>query len=69
VNGHTRELLAWLEQEPRSYPEAMEAWRTSCPQLSVWEDAIGERLIEVVPNGRGLRVIVTAAGRAALARS
>jgi hypothetical protein len=34
------DLLAWLAKEPRPYGEVMEAWRTSCPRLTVWEDAV-----------------------------
>jgi hypothetical protein len=33
------DFLQWLAKEPRPYAEAMEAWRTSCPRLTVWEDA------------------------------
>jgi hypothetical protein len=61
-----RELLVWISEEPRTYPEAIEVWRTTCPQHSVWEDALGERLIEVVRNGSEAHVVVTARGRAAL---
>lgn len=43
-----RQLLAWVAERPRTYGEAMEAWRTSCPRLPVWEDALDFRLIEVV---------------------
>ena len=63
----TRDLLTWLAEEPRTYPEALDVWRTTCPQQSVWEDALGERLIEIVRNGSGSRVLVTPRGRAALA--
>jgi hypothetical protein len=66
VQVQTRALLAWIDEEPRSYPEAVDVWRTTCPQQSVWEDALGEKLIEVVRNGSGLRVVVTARGRALL---
>jgi hypothetical protein len=34
------DLVEWAAQQPRSYAEAMEAWRTSCPRLTVWEEAI-----------------------------
>ena len=60
------ELLAWIAREPRSYPDAIEVWRTTCPQHAVWEDALGEQLIEVVRNGSRASVVVTARGRAAL---
>lgn len=41
------ELLRWIAERPRTYAETMEAWRTSCPRLSVWEDAIADGLIRV----------------------
>ena len=63
------ELLSWIADEPRSYPDAIEVWRTNCPQHSVWEDAIDERLIEVVRNGSRASVVVTARGQALLDRA
>lgn len=33
------DLLEWIGPTSRPYPEVMEAWRTSCPQLPVWEKA------------------------------
>ena len=33
------DLLEWIAREPRSYAEVMDVWRTSCPRLTVWEDA------------------------------
>jgi len=33
------DLLQWLANAERTYEEVMEAWRTSCPRLTVWEDA------------------------------
>lgn len=63
------ELLACIAAKPRSYGETMAAWRTSCPQAPVWEDATSAGLVEVVSNGRGLEhhaVRLTSAGRDAL---
>lgn len=40
VRALVLDLLAWVEREPRSYGETLEAWRTSCPRLPVWEDAV-----------------------------
>jgi hypothetical protein len=34
------DLLEWLDKEPRPYFDVMEAWRTSCPRLPVWEDSL-----------------------------
>jgi hypothetical protein len=36
-NTLIRELLEWLGPSPRPYAETLEAWRTSCPRLPVWE--------------------------------
>ncbi len=53
------DFLEWLAPAPRPYPEVMEAWRTSCPRLTVWEDSLDRgfvaregRLIAVTPAGR-----------------
>ncbi|MGD0882536.1 MAG: hypothetical protein ABSB09_13295 [Acidimicrobiales bacterium] len=40
------DLLEWLAIGPRPYSEVMEAWRTSCPRLPVWEDANDRGLVE-----------------------
>jgi hypothetical protein len=39
------DLLCWLTERDRSYEEVMDAWRTSCPRLPVWEDANDRRLV------------------------
>jgi|SRR5579862_5117419 len=52
------ELLAWIAAKPRSYGETMAAWRSSCPQASVWEDATSAGLVEVVSGGNGLDAAV-----------
>ena len=44
----TLTFLAWLAERPRTYAEAMDAWRTTCPRLTVWEDALTAGLVEVV---------------------
>ncbi|MDC7784289.1 hypothetical protein PQJ75_08060 [Rhodoplanes sp. TEM] len=66
----TLQFLAWLDERPRTYGEAMEAWRTSCPRLSIWEDALIDGLVEI-GAGAATRdaapVRPTAKGRALLA--
>jgi hypothetical protein len=47
------DLLEWVANGDRSYEEVMDAWRTSCPRLPVWEDA----------NDRGLVMTEEANGR------
>jgi hypothetical protein len=45
----------------------MEAWRTSCPRLPVWEDAVDRGFVErKAIEGQGLRVAVTPSGQAFL---
>ena len=39
------DLLDWLTMRDRTYEEVMDAWRTSCPRLPVWEDANDRGLI------------------------
>jgi hypothetical protein len=45
--GNLREFLSWVAARRRTYAEAMEAWRTSCPRLSAWEDATNDGLVQV----------------------
>jgi hypothetical protein len=59
----TVQLLAWLDQELRTYAETIDRWKTSCPRLAVWEDALADGLVGV--DGRS--VVVTDAGRILLA--
>ena len=42
-----REVLSWVARRRRTYAEAMEAWRSSCPRLTVWEDALLGGLIQI----------------------
>lgn len=61
------DLLGWVDSGPRRYAEVMDRWRTSCPRLTVWEDAIDGGLVVVHATGPALLVSITAAGRALLA--
>jgi hypothetical protein len=62
------DLLSFVSERDRSYEEVMDAWRTSCPRLPVWEDANDRRLVmRVQLNGRCI-VRVTSAGLALLKR-
>jgi D-3-phosphoglycerate dehydrogenase len=60
------DLLEWVGERERTYRETMEAWRTSCPRLPVWEDATDRGLVETeLANGRSI-VRVTPLGRGLL---
>lgn len=47
------QFLAWVADRPRNYHDTMEAWRSTCPRLSVWEDAIIDGLVRL-ENGRAV---------------
>lgn len=51
--AHLRlQLLEWITARPRTYAEVLDAWRTSCPRLSIWEDACIDGLIDCEAGGR-----------------
>lgn len=61
------DLVEWVARRPRRYDDVMEAWRTSCPRLPVWEEAVSRGLVTV---GRTEAVVrATASGDALLRRS
>jgi hypothetical protein len=63
-----RDLVASVAAGPRPYPEVIEAWRTSCPRLTVWEDAVEGGFVAITAAGPGgLQVVATPRGRALLA--
>ena len=66
-----QQFLAWIEAAPRRYGDVMEAWRTSCPRLTIWEDAVRDGLVSVQNGGamRDAMVGLTPRGRAALAEA
>jgi hypothetical protein len=41
----------------------MDAWRTSCPRLTIWEDALDLGLLAVSRSAKGSIVEITPAGR------
>jgi hypothetical protein len=68
VDALILDLLEWMGPSPRPYTEVMDAWRTSCPRLPVWEEANERGLVERRTETRGSVVAVTALGREFLAR-
>jgi hypothetical protein len=64
------QLLEWVAARPRCYADVMEAWRTSCPRLPVWEAAVDGGLVRIeslpgVAMGDSA-VVLTARGRDSL---
>jgi hypothetical protein len=56
------DLVEWIAREPRLYAEVIESWRTSCPRLTIWEDAVDHGYVAREAMAGGTLVSVTAAG-------
>jgi hypothetical protein len=68
VDALVLDLLEWLVKRERSYEEVMDAWRTSCPKLPIWEEANDRGLVKKEElNGRCV-VRISSSGGALLAR-
>jgi hypothetical protein len=61
------DFVEWIAREPRAYAEVVGAWKTSCPRLTIWEDAAESGYVarESVA-GLGLVIKVTEDGRKVL---
>jgi hypothetical protein len=58
------DFVEWIAREPRPYAEALDAWRTSCPRLTVWEDAAERGYVERrIFEGQGVCLTATEAGQ------
>jgi hypothetical protein len=61
------DLIEWVAARPRTYAEVMDAWRTSCPRLQIWEDATDNGLVvRASGSDQASNVAVTTAGMAFL---
>ena len=58
------DFVEWVAREPRIYAEVVETWRTSCPRLTIWEDAADRGYVarEAIA-GSGIIVTVTDQGK------
>jgi hypothetical protein len=68
VDALVLDLLEWIGPRERPYLEVIDAWRTSCPRLPVWEDANAQGYIIHERSERGHLVSVSPSGRAALSK-
>lgn len=60
------DLLLWLSARERTYQDVIDVWRTSCPRLTVWEDARDRGFVAVETSGGRELVRITSAGSAFL---
>jgi len=68
VNLLMLEFLAWISSRRRTYAETMNAWQSTCPRHTVWEDAMIDGFIELnrKPAFVDPEVILTPLGKALL---
>lgn len=58
------DLVEWVAKQPRRHIEIMEAWRTSCPRLTVLEDTFDAGYLgREWQEGEGATVVITPIGR------
>ena len=64
------DLLEWLDKGSQPYLVVMEAWRTTCPHLPVWEDSVARGFVtrEWI-EGQDATVGLTGLGREFLYRN
>jgi hypothetical protein len=63
VDSLVIDLLEWIGPNPRPSGEVLDAWRTSCPRLPVWEEANDRGfVIRIYEAGKEPLISVTEAG-------
>src|SRR5260370_2200404 len=63
----TLQFLDYIS-DGRTYGETMEAWRSTCPRMPIWEDAVRHGLVRI-QNGRHIsshRITLPARGTSRL---
>ena len=60
------QFLGWVDSQRPTLTEVLDAWQSSCPRLSVWEDAQIAGYV-AYDGTRERRVLLTEKGRAHLA--
>ena len=65
VQRLTIQFLEWVSSAPRTYAEAMETWKSTCPRVSIFEDALADGLIRIEHGAtvEASRIAVTSRGR------
>ena len=59
------QFLNWIARRARTHADIMDAWQSSCPRLSVWEDAVIDGYVRFAGDAQG-HVVLTSLGRATL---
>ena len=66
VSALMMQFLDWVASRPRTRTDVMDAWRSTCPMNSIWEDAVAEGLVRLDAAGN---VALTPLGAATLDRA
>ncbi len=56
------QFLQWVDSQRPTQAEVLDAWQSSCPRLSVWEDTLVDGLV-AFDGSRERHVVLTARGR------
>lgn len=67
VDALVLDLLEWIGTDARPYAEVLEAWRTTCPRLPVWEEADAAGFVMREYRGDRLMLRLSPLGRDHLA--
>lgn len=59
------QFLDWIAGGQRTHADVMATWQSSCPRLSIWEDAMIEGLVRFAGDA-DRSVVLTERGRAVL---
>jgi hypothetical protein len=67
----TLQFLAFVAGGERTYGETMEAWRSTCPHMPIWENAVRDGLVRIESGGamKSSRIVLTPLGHALLDRN
>jgi hypothetical protein len=70
VAALTLQFLGFVA-DGRTYGETMEAWRSACPRMPIWEDAVRDGLVRIENGGamKSARIVLTSRGRARLGQN
>lgn len=63
-----REFLSWVDARRRTYSETMDAWQSTCPRHTIWEDCVIAGYVEIRRQREigDPEIALTALGRAQL---
>jgi hypothetical protein len=63
----TLQMLQWIAEGRHSYADVLDVWKSTCPRLSIWEDACADGLVESAPGMSGV-VSLSEKGKRLLSR-